>query len=70
VTVAITFGILRGTTDFAVKVFNEDAFYVGVGVCFACMLCTPLLLVCYLMGKTEIKQTVLVRPSHFFTRLF
>ena len=64
--VVVTFGILRGTNSMY-YFYDEDAFYMGVGVCFSAMLITPLLLICYIMGKTEIQKTVMVSTGNFKT---
>lgn len=54
--VVTSFAILR---DKEVGRFDPDAFYFGVGILVSCMINTPLLLICYLMGRMEIQQTIM-----------
>lgn len=53
--VIIAFGLFRGSnTTFS----NADLDYFGGGVLVTALIVTPLLLVCYLMGRLEIQKTI------------
>ncbi|XP_042894129.1 uncharacterized protein LOC122267971 [Penaeus japonicus] len=55
--VVTAFGILRGGGAFLNETSDADFFVCGVLV--TGLIVTPLLLVCYLMGRTEIQQSIL-----------
>lgn len=68
VAVIIAFGILRGSN--ANAFMDLDVSLLGFGTMAACFLVTPVLLACYVMGKTEIQQTFLEFTLNFFFFLF
>ncbi|KAK8724411.1 hypothetical protein OTU49_011061 [Cherax quadricarinatus] len=53
--VIVAFGVFRGANA---SFSNSDANYFGGGVLVTAMIVTPLLLVCYLMGRLEIQKTI------------
>ncbi|KAB7498718.1 hypothetical protein Anas_06964 [Armadillidium nasatum] len=57
--IIIAFGLSRGRLDeCAFGSTAADTF--GNGALITCLLITPLLLICYLMGRMEIQETILV----------
>jgi len=66
--VSIAFGIFRGVRY--AHFGNEDTDYFACGVLVAAIIITPLLLLCYLMGRLEIQKTMLETFINFLFFVF
>ncbi|XP_064111140.1 uncharacterized protein LOC135218634 [Macrobrachium nipponense] len=60
--VIVAFGVFRGGK---VGLLNLDVAYFTCGVLVTALIITPLLLVCYIMGATDIQKTILEIPLNF-----
>ncbi|XP_064110288.1 uncharacterized protein LOC135218076 [Macrobrachium nipponense] len=60
--VIVAFGVFRGGK---VGLLNPDVTYFTCGVLVTALIITPLLLVCYIMGATDIQKTILEIPLNF-----
>ncbi|RXG71634.1 hypothetical protein Avbf_12284 [Armadillidium vulgare] len=67
--IIIAFGLSRGRLDdCAFGSTAADTF--GNGALITCLLITPLLLICYLMGRMEIQETILELSLNFIFFIF
>ncbi|XP_071549433.1 protein snakeskin-like [Panulirus ornatus] len=67
--VIVAFGLFRGS-EAIFKSPTSDADYFGCGVLVTALIITPLLLICYLMGRIEIQKTIFEMVFNLLVSVF